>query len=150
MSTFLPLPRRACLRVTLALLSSGALSAQWKIPSAIKTLNNGLKVVVSEDHSAPSFGICVSYGIGFRLEPEGRTGFAHLFEHMMFEGTPNAPKGVLDRVIEGGGGNNNGDTRYDFTEYIEAAPISALDPVLWLEAGRMKNPHFPLTTLGKR
>jgi len=56
---------------------------------------------------------------GFRLEPEGRTGFAHLFEHMMFEGTPTAPKGVLERVIEGGGGNNNGDTRYDYTEYIE-------------------------------
>jgi len=50
----------------------------------------------------------------FRLEPEGRTGFAHLFEHMMFEGTPTAPKGVLERVIEGGGGNNNGDTRYDY------------------------------------
>src|SRR6266851_4088840 len=80
-----------------------SLAAQsWKTPAEIRTLKNGLKVVVSEDHSAPTFGICVSYGIGFRLEAEGRTGFAHLFEHMMFEGTPNAPKGVLDRVIEGG------------------------------------------------
>lgn len=108
----------------------------------MKKLSNGLTVVVSEDHSAPTFGICVSYGIGFRLEPEGRTGFAHLFEHLMFEGTPNAPKGVLDRVIEGGGGTNNGDTRYDFTEYIETAPISALDPVLWIEADRMKTLDF--------
>jgi predicted Zn-dependent peptidase len=108
----------------------------------MKKLANGLTVVVSEDHSAPTFGICVSYGIGFRLEPEGRTGFAHLFEHLMFEGTPNAPKGVLDRVIEGGGGDNNGDTRYDFTEYIETAPISALDPVLWIEADRMKTLDF--------
>jgi predicted Zn-dependent peptidase len=108
----------------------------------MKTLPNGLKVVVSEDHSAPTFGICVSYGIGFRLEPEGRTGFAHLFEHMMFEGTPNAPKGTLDRVIEGGGGNDNGDTRYDFTEYIARAPISALDPILWTEADRMKTLDF--------
>jgi len=118
-------------------------SAQtWKPPVAMKTLPNGLKVVVSEDHSAPTFGICVSYGIGFRLEPEGRTGFAHLFEHMMFEGTPVAPKGTLDKVIEGGGGNNNGDTRYDFTEYIETAPVSALDPILWIEADRMKTLEF--------
>jgi predicted Zn-dependent peptidase len=108
----------------------------------MKTLSNGLKVVISTDHSAPTFGICVSYGIGFRLEPEGRTGFAHLFEHMMFEGTPNAPKGTLDRVIEGGGGNDNGDTRYDFTEYVETAPVSALDPVLWIEADRMKTLDF--------
>jgi zinc protease len=105
-------------------------------------LKNGLTVVVSEDHSAPTFGVCVAYGIGFRLEPEGRTGFAHLFEHMMFEGTPVAPKGVFDQVIEGGGGNNNGDTRYDFTEYIETAPISSLDQILWLEADRMKTLDF--------
>jgi predicted Zn-dependent peptidase len=119
----------------------------WKAPVAMKTLKNGLKVVVSEDHSAPTFGIAVSYGIGFRLEPEGRTGFAHLFEHMMFEGTPNAPKGTLDKVIEGGGGNNNGDTRYDFTEYIETAPVSALDPILWIEADRMKTLEFSATNL---
>lgn len=114
----------------------------WTVPVAIKKLSNGLTVVVSEDHSAPTFGICISYGIGFRLEPEGRTGFAHLFEHMMFEGTPNAPKGTLDKVIEGGGGWNNGDTRYDFTEYIESAPVSALDPILWIEADRMKTLDF--------
>jgi predicted Zn-dependent peptidase len=101
-----------------------------------------LVVVVSEDHSAPTFGLCVAYGIGFRLEPQGRTGFAHLFEHMMFEGTPVARKGVFDKVIESGGGNNKGDTRYDFTEYIETAPTSALDPVLWLEADRMKTLDF--------
>jgi zinc protease len=114
----------------------------WNVPVAIKKLPNGLTVVVSEDHSAPTFGVCVSYGIGFRLEREGRTGFAHLFEHMMFEGTPNAPKGTLDRVIEGGGGSTNGDTRYDFTEYIETAPTSALDPILWIEADRMKTLDF--------
>ena len=123
------------------------LGQQWKAPTSMKKLSNGLTLVVSEDHSAPTFGICVSYGIGFRLEPEGRTGFAHLFEHMMFEGTPNAPKGVLDRVIEGGGGFNNGDTRYDFTEYIETAPISALDPLLWIEADRMKTLDFSVKNL---
>jgi predicted Zn-dependent peptidase len=121
---------------------NAASGQQWSAPTAMKKLGNGLLVVVSEDHSAPTIGICVSYGIGFRLEPEGRTGFAHLFEHMMFEGTPNAPKGVLDRVIEGGGGSNNGDTRYDFTEYIETAPVSALDQLLWIEADRMKTLDF--------
>jgi predicted Zn-dependent peptidase len=139
-------------RFVLLLLLGGApgavpLRADWQVPLASKKLANGLVVVVSEDHSAPTFGVCVSYGIGFRLEPEGRTGFAHLFEHMMFEGTPNAPKGVLDQVIEGGGGFNNGDTRYDFTEYIESAPVSALDPVLWLEADRMKTLDFSVANL---
>lgn len=125
-----------------AFVTHAAPAPVWSVPAVTKTLANGLKVVVSEDHSAPTFGVCVSYGIGFRLEPEGRTGFAHLFEHMMFEGTPNAPKGTLDTVIEGGGGNNNGDTRYDFTEYIETAPVSALDPILWIEADRMKTLDF--------
>lgn len=120
---------------------------QWSPPTAMKKLPNGLTVVVSEDHSAPTIGVCISYGIGFRLEPEGRTGFAHLFEHMMFEGTPDAPKGVFDRVVEGGGGFNNGDTRYDFTEYIESGPVSALEPILWLEADRMKDLDFSIQNL---
>ena len=119
-----------------------ASSQDWRVPTAMRKLKNGLTVIVSEDHSAPTFGLCITYGIGFRLEPEGRTGFAHLFEHMMFEGTPEAPKGVFDRVVEGGGGWNNGDTRFDFTEYIETALVSALDPVLWLEADRMKALDF--------
>jgi len=137
--------RKRCVLAVMGLLCLGAgqvFGQSWKVPVAMKSLPNGLKVVVSEDHSAPTFGICVSYAIGFRLEPEGRTGFAHLFEHMMFEGTPVAPKGTLDKVIEGGGGNNNGDTRYDFTEYIEQAPVSALDPILWIEADRMKTLDF--------
>ena len=131
----------------IALLTFTAQAQEWKAPTAMKKLANGLTVVVSEDHSAPTFGLCVSYGIGFRLEPPGRTGFAHLFEHMMFEGTPDAPKGVFDRVIEGGGGFNNGDTRYDFTEYIESGPISALEPILWLEADRMRTLDFSVKNL---
>ena len=130
-----------------AALAPSPLRADWKVPIVSRKLSNGLVVVVSEDHSAPTFGLCISYGIGFRLEPEGRTGFAHLFEHMMFEGTPDAPKGIFDEVIEGGGGFNNGDTRYDFTEYIESAPISALDPVLWLEADRLKTLDFSVANL---
>src|ERR1700729_4045442 len=120
------------------LLFAGALTGhvaaqQWKAPTTMKKLANGLVVVVSEDHSAPTFGLCISYGIGFRLEPEGRTGLAHLFDRMMFERSPVAPTGVFDRVIEGGGGCNNGDTLYVFTEYSEAGPISTKEPILWLE-----------------
>jgi zinc protease len=135
------------LLLLIAVIGAPAVAQQWKAPTSMKKLANGLTVVVSEDHSAPTFGICVSYGIGFRLEPEGRTGFAHLFEHMMFEGTPNAPKGVLNTVIEAGGGSNNGDTRYDHTEYIETAPLSALDALLWLEADRMKTLDFSTKNL---
>src|ERR1700689_2467907 len=72
---------------------------QWKAPTTMKKLANGLVVVVSEDHSAPTFGLCVSYGIGFRLEPEGRTGFPPLSDHMLFKETPHPPKGVWDRVF---------------------------------------------------
>jgi len=129
----------ACL---LGLVGSAHAAGGWKVPAVSKRLPNGLVVVVSEDHSAPTFGLCISYGIGFRLEPEGHSGFAHLFEHMMFEGTPVAPKGTFDRVIEGGGGSNNADTRYDFTEYVDTAPVSALEPVLWLEADRLKTLDF--------
>ena len=118
--------------------SGGAAPHEWKVPIQERMLANGLRVVVSRDESAPVFGLCVTYGVGFRLEPEGSSGYAHLFEHMMFEGTPGAPKGVFDRVIENGGGSDNADTRFDFTEYFETAPVSALDPVLWLEADRMK------------
>jgi len=116
--------------------------AGWKLPVETRKLSNGLTVVVSEDHSAPTFGIAIVYRIGFRLEPQGRTGFAHLFEHMMFEGTPVAPKGTFTRVIEGGGGVLNGSTRYDYTNYIASAPVSALDAILWLEADRMKALDF--------
>lgn len=114
----------------------------WRLPVSVRKLPNGLTVVVSEDRSSPTFGISTVFRIGFRLEPKGRTGFAHLFEHMMFEGTPNSPKGTLMRVIQGGGGILNGSTRYDYTNYIASAPVSALDAILWLEADRMKGLDF--------
>ena len=120
---------------------------RWDIPVATKKLDNGLTVVVSEDRSAPVVGVSVVYGIGMRLEPRNRTGFAHLFEHLMFEGSVNAPEGVFDRVITGGGGRNNGSTRADFTNYIEIAPSSAIEPILWLEADRMRMLDFSETTL---
>lgn len=120
---------------------------RWQVPVAVKKLDNGLTVVVSEDHSSPTVGVSMVYHVGMRLEPRNRTGFAHLFEHLMFEGTPNAKEGVFDKVITGGGGRNNGSTRPDFTNYIEMAPVSALEPILWLEADRMKTLDFNPVTL---
>jgi predicted Zn-dependent peptidase len=107
------------------------------VPLETRVLANGLTVVVSEDRGAPVFGLCVLYRIGSRLEPKGRSGFAHLFEHLMFEGTPKAGKGVFDRVCESSGGSNNGQTRPDVTIYVVDAPFSALDRILFLEADRM-------------
>ncbi|WP_229518337.1 pitrilysin family protein [Massilia sp. PAMC28688] len=128
-------------------LAASAASDSWKIPVSVKKLDNGLTVIVSPDHSSPTIGVSVVYHVGMRLEPKNRTGFAHLFEHLMFQGTPNAPKGVFDSTITGGGGRNNGSTRPDFTNYIEAAPVSAIDSILWLEADRMKTLDFNEKTL---
>jgi predicted Zn-dependent peptidase len=133
--------------LSLSLPALAADSDRWNLPIATKKLDNGLTVVVSEDHSSPTVGISVVYHVGMRLEPKNRTGFAHLFEHLMFEGTPNAPEGVFDKVITGGGGRNNGSTRTDFTNYIETAPTSALESMLWLEADRMKTLDFKPETL---
>jgi len=133
--------------LSLSLPAFAADSDRWNLPVETKQLDNGLTVVVSEDHSSPTVGISVVYHVGMRLEPKNRTGFAHLFEHLMFEGTPNAPEGVFDRVITGGGGQNNGSTRPDFTNYIETAPASALESMLWLEADRMKTLDFKPETL---
>lgn len=131
----------------LALPAMAADTDRWTVPVAVKKLDNGLTVVISEDHSSPVVGVSVVYHVGMRLEPRNRTGFAHLFEHLMFQGTPNAKKGVFDSVITGGGGNNNGSTRADFTNYIETAPVSSLDAILWLEADRMKTLDFNAETL---
>jgi predicted Zn-dependent peptidase len=131
-------------------LSVSALAAssdKWDLPVHTKKLDNGLTVIVTEDHSSPTVGVSVVYHVGMRLEPKNRTGFAHLFEHLMFQGTPNAPKGVFDKTITGGGGRNNGSTRADFTNYIETAPASSLEPILWLEADRMKTLDFNKETL---
>ena len=112
------------------------------VPLETRVLPNGLAVVVSENPAAPVFGLCVLYRIGSRLEPRGRSGFAHLFEHLMFEGTPRAGKGVFDRVCESSGGSNNGQTRPDVTLYVVDAPSSALERILFLEADRMSGLAF--------
>ena len=101
------------------------------------TLANGLKVVLSRDPLVPTATVGVYYGIGFRIEPRNRTGFAHLFEHLMFQGSKHAPKGEFDKIIAGNGGVNNGSTRFDFTNYYEVVPSNALESVLWVEGDRM-------------
>ena len=103
-----------------------------------KTLANGLRVVVAPDSAAPVVTVGVYYKIGFRLEPQGRSGFAHLFEHMMFQGSANAPKMQHIKLINSSGGVLNGSTMYDVTNYYEAVPSNALERVLWLEADRMR------------
>ena len=123
-------------------LISGLLSCKknqsgFIVPVDYYKLENGLKVVLSEDHTSPIATVAVYYNIGFRIEPADRTGFAHLFEHMMFQGSRNAPKGEFDRLISYNGGINNGSTRFDFTNYFEVVPSHMLEPVLWIEADRM-------------
>jgi zinc protease len=103
-----------------------------------ETLPNGLKVVVAPDSGAPVVTVGVYYKIGFRLEPRGRSGFAHLFEHMMFQGSANAPKMQHIKLINSSGGVLNGSTHYDVTNYYEAVPSNALERILWLEADRMR------------
>jgi zinc protease len=102
------------------------------------TLDNGLRVVVAPDRSVSTVAIAVHYDVGFRSEPEGRSGFAHLFEHLMFQGSVNLAKGEADRLIEGNGGVLNGSTRPDFTNYISVLPSNALELGLFLEADRMR------------
>lgn len=111
------------------------------IPLESQMLHNGLRVVISPDRAAPVVTVGVYYNIGFRLEPRGRSGFAHLFEHMMFQGSENAGKMVHIRLINSSGGVLNGSTRYDVTNYFEAVPSNALERVLWLEADRMRALH---------
>jgi len=109
-----------------------------RIPVEHQKLANGLHVVVVPDSTAPVVTVGVYYKIGFRLEPQGRSGFAHLFEHMMFQGSENAAKMQHIRLINSSGGVLNGSTMYDVTNYYQAVPSNALERVLWLEADRMR------------
>jgi predicted Zn-dependent peptidase len=106
------------------------------------TLANGLRVVLAPDRSAPVVGIAVLYDVGFRSEPEGRTGFAHLFEHLMFQGSANLEKLEHFRYVQASGGMFNGSTHLDYTNYFEALPANALERGLFLEADRMRSPRI--------
>lgn len=110
----------------------------YSVPVEYHTLDNGLKVVISEDHTAPIAIVGVYYNIGFRIEPRNRTGFAHLFEHMMFQGSENLGKMEFVKLIQRNGGVLNGSTRFDFTNYFEIVPSNTLETMLWAEADRMR------------
>ena len=108
------------------------------VPVDYYTLRNGLRVVLSRDTTAPTVGVGVYYKVGFRTEPHDRTGFAHLFEHLMFQGSRNLGKLQFVKLIENNGGILNGSTRFDFTNYYEVVPSHVLETILWAEADRMK------------
>ena len=101
------------------------------------TLPNGLRVLVSRDSSVPVVAVAMIVGVGGRVEARGRSGFAHLFEHMMFEGSKHVPKGGFDKYLESVGGDNNASTHEDFTFYYEELPSNALATALWLDADRI-------------
>jgi predicted Zn-dependent peptidase len=110
---------------------------QFYVPVEYYKLSNGLRVVLSQDHTAPTVCVGVYYRIGFRVEPRDRTGFAHLFEHMMFQGSQNLGKMEFIKLVQANGGILNGSTRFDFTNYFEVVPANKLETVLWAESDRM-------------
>jgi len=103
-------------------------------------LQNGLRVLLAEDHSAPTYSICVTYNVGSRDERPGRTGFAHLFEHMLFQGSENVGKGEHFILVQNNGGSANGTTNIDRTNYFETLPANQLELGIFLEADRMRAP----------
>jgi zinc protease len=110
---------------------------QINIPYEKYTLPNGLTVILSQDRSTPMVAVNLSYHVGSKNEVPGRTGFAHLFEHVMFTGSGHVPYGMHDRLTEGVGGGNNGGTGNDETIYYDEVPANYLESVLWLESDRM-------------
>lgn len=127
-------------------LAAGAANAQpaqpagaiaINIPFERVTLPNGLNVILSPDHTIPQVAVDVWYHVGSKNEVPGRTGFAHMFEHVMFTGSGHVPYGMHDRLTEGVGGNNNGSTSNDRTNYYENVPSNYLESALWLESDRM-------------
>src|SRR5215471_16981884 len=116
-----------------------AAAADYTVPIEKYSLPNGMRVILSRDNAVPVVAVYVIYGAGARSEEKGRTGFAHLFEHMMFEGSANAPKGVHFATIESNGGVMNGSTHPDFTDYFEVLPSNKLATALWLESDRMRS-----------
>jgi zinc protease len=121
-------------------LLSASLAAQTKIPPYKEvTLKNGLRVLLMEDHSTPVDAIAVVYDVGSRVEKPGATGFAHLFEHMMFQGSANVGKGEHMQLIQENGGAMNGTTTEDRTNYFEMLPANQIDLGLYLEADRMRS-----------
>jgi zinc protease len=148
-----PLPRRAALAGLVALSSILGRGVAQAPPSPLApapstpvgtvdyrtfTLPNGLRVIYAQDRTTPVVAVDIWYNVGSRNEPPGHSGFAHLFEHMMFEGSAHAPKGLHSHLIERAGGEDNASTAEDRTDYYDLVPSNDLNVVLWLEADRMR------------
>jgi zinc protease len=139
--------RRAVLAIAAVSITAAGVAAQKpaaqagssaiQIPFETYTLPNGLTVITSIDRTTPTVAVNVWYHVGSKNEVAGRTGFAHLFEHVMFTGSGNVPYGLHDRLTEGVGGGNNGTTSNDRTTYYETIPSNYLESALWLESDRM-------------
>ncbi|MBX3202686.1 MAG: insulinase family protein [Labilithrix sp.] len=143
------LPRLLAAAVALgASLAAAPAPADVAIPFTRSTLPNGMTVILHENHDVPLVVVNVSYGVGSRFEPPGRTGFAHLFEHLMFMGTRRVPTKAFDAWMEGAGGWNNAWTSNDRTDYYDVGPPTSLDLLLWMEADRLRD-LGPLMTLEK-
>jgi predicted Zn-dependent peptidase len=119
--------------------------ADEEFPIVERRLDNGLRVIVSEDHNAPAVAVNIWYDVGSRHEQPGRTGFAHLFEHLMFQGSANVGPSQHFELLEAVGATLNATTSFDRTNYFETVPTSALDLALWLEADRMASLTDALT-----
>jgi zinc protease len=141
-------PTRSFVRFLAILISVSGITPHIVAAASAKPLNvpvvyyklpNGLKVVISEDHVAPVVTVGVYYNVGFRVEPKGRTGFAHLFEHMMFQGSANVKKFEHAKFVEANGGSLNGHTDFDYTNYFETLPSNKVEMGLWLESDRMRS-----------
>jgi zinc protease len=134
--------RLASIVAALACLATAQVTAQrpapgLRVPYTTFTLENGLTVMLHEDHSVPVVSVNVWYRAGSAHEKPGRTGFAHLFEHLMFEGSAHVKEGDFDNLLEAAGGGNNASTRNDYTNYYINVPSNALDLALFLESDRM-------------
>ncbi|HVF90599.1 MAG TPA: pitrilysin family protein [Blastocatellia bacterium] len=135
--------RKRRLSIAFALVVAGLVSIagaqSFRVPIMQFRLDNGLRVVVSEDHTAPVVAVAVYYDVGSRDEARGRSGFAHLFEHMMFQGSENVGKAQHFVYVEKNGGYLNGSTHADFTNYYQFLPANQLELALWLESDRMRS-----------
>src|ERR1017187_8742402 len=127
--------------------AEGTAAQEVRIPVEQYTLKNGLRVVLSEDPAAPTVSLCITYDVGSRNELLGHTGFAHLFEHMMFQGSENVGKGEHLILVRVNGGDVNGTTSEDSTNYFERVPANQLDMALFLESDRMRALHVTQANL---
>jgi zinc protease len=132
--------KRSIVLAAVVLAATGDLGAQERpleVPHVRFTLPNGLNVILHQDRSTPMVSVNLWYNAGSGREKPGRTGFAHLFEHILFEGSANVPEGMFDEWLEAAGGDNNGSTSTDRTNYFEDIPRNALELALFLESDRM-------------